>query len=39
MRATNPLNPVYALPGATELGKKGENDPFGGSSLNPNYVK
>jgi len=40
-RFTNPLTPVYSLPGATELGPTHNNDPYGtgGSSMDPKAVQ
>jgi hypothetical protein len=37
MRVTDPLNPRYQIPGATEQ-KNYENDPYGGSSMDPKFM-
>lgn len=37
MRVTDPLNPVYKLPGATEI-EKPDNNPYGGSSMDPRFL-
>ena len=36
-RVTNPQNPSYQIPGASEMGRP-DNDPYGGSSLDPRFV-
>jgi hypothetical protein len=40
-RVTNPLSPVYILPGATEIGATHNNDPYAtaGSSMDSKFVQ
>ncbi len=37
MRVTDPLNPVYKVPGATEIDHP-DNNPYGGSSMDPRFL-
>jgi len=37
VRVTDPLNPVYRVPGATEIDNP-DNNPYGGSSMDPRFL-